>query len=59
MNSLNYECEKASDALDDFVEQVTGVRGKIAQIAANQRAICSTLQRTAAALRDLAETTRK
>lgn len=59
MNTISYDDETRADALDEFVAKVSDLHARLAQIASNQRAICPTLQRTAAALRDLAESSRR
>ncbi|MBI4985827.1 MAG: hypothetical protein HZC24_10940 [Rhodocyclales bacterium] len=59
MNAADHDVNSNTDALQDFVGRVTGLHEKVAQIASKQRAMCPVLQRTADALRELAQATRQ
>ena len=51
--------DAADDLLNGYLVSVSRVRDKTSRLAADQRAICDTLRRTAEALRRLAEATRR
>ena len=54
-----FALDSADDLLNQYLDNVRNVRDKTQRIAANQRAVIDTLQRTAQALRRLAEANRR
>lgn len=54
---LNENCD--TDPLDDYVVRVACLHDKTTRVVANQRAVCDSLQRTAQALRRLAEVSKR
>lgn len=51
--------DTADDLLTQYLDNVSSVHAKTLRVAAGQRAFVDTLRRTAAALRRLAEATRR
>jgi len=58
-NSRTFGTDTADDLLNGYVTTVNTVRDKVLRIASNQRAVVDALQRTAQALRRLAEANRR
>lgn len=54
-----FDQDAADDLLNQYLVNVSRVRDKTLRVAAGQRAVVDTLQRTAQALRRLAEASRR